>query len=272
MRAVVLSLCVIGAGVPAAYAQTYDLQADWSEKSNPNGVWTYRHGGKPLPHVDAWQRNLGGWGVHQPGWARSEDDNTRLPFWFRSNGSESFAHDYVAGDIVVHTWDGANGVGSGQANAVWTAPAMGIATISGAVWMGRDIGRSNNWTIYRSGVPLTSGSISTGDPYDRAHPFDLADGSGGSGAITGIRVCGGDELRLEIVPTSGAGDFVGVRLSVDFAAVACPPDWNHDDCLSSQDFFDFLVAFFTGKADFNHNGVTNSQDFFDFLAAFFQGC
>jgi hypothetical protein len=40
----------------------------------------------------------------------------------------------------------------------------------------------------------------------------------------------------------------------------------------SQDFFDFLAAFFEGIADFNRDRVTNSQDFFDFLDAFFGGC
>ncbi|MGE3109167.1 MAG: GC-type dockerin domain-anchored protein [Phycisphaerales bacterium] len=53
---------------------------------------------------------------------------------------------------------------------------------------------------------------------------------------------------------------------------ACPGDWNMDGSVTSQDFFDFVAAFFSGNADFNHNGVTDSQDFFDFLAAFFGGC
>jgi len=34
---------------------TYDLNADWSDSSNPNGVWTYREGTNALPHVTAWQ-------------------------------------------------------------------------------------------------------------------------------------------------------------------------------------------------------------------------
>ncbi len=54
----------------------------------------------------------------------------------------------------------------------------------------------------------------------------------------------------------------------------CPADFNCDGALNSQDFFNFLNAFFANdpSADFNHDGAVNSQDFFDFLNAFFAGC
>jgi hypothetical protein len=57
-------------------------------------------------------------------------------------------------------------------------------------------------------------------------------------------------------------------------ASRCAADFNNDGVVNSQDFFDFLSAFFAGtpSADFNGDGTINSQDFFDFLTAFFAGC
>ncbi len=76
--------------------------------------------------------------------------------------------------------------------------------------------------------------------------------------VTATRVATGDTSEFSVCTPLVAG--------------TCAADWNDSGTVDSQDFFDFLAAFFTGIADFNTDGQTNSQDFFDFLASFFAGC
>ena len=52
----------------------------------------------------------------------------------------------------------------------------------------------------------------------------------------------------------------------------CAADLDCNGVVTSQDFFDFITAFFSDAADFNHDDATTSQDFFDFISAFFAGC
>jgi hypothetical protein len=63
-------------------------------------------------------------------------------------------------------------------------------------------------------------------------------------------------------------------LPIQIPGTTCAADWNADGDVNSQDFFDYLSAFFEShpSADFNADKVVNSQDFFDFLGAFFTGC
>jgi hypothetical membrane protein len=97
-------------------------------------------------------------------------------------------------------------------------------------------------------------------------------GAGGAGASVGIENADGTAgLNYDATLLSG-----GMSLAIQSVSPcpSCRADFNNDGSANSQDFFDFLTAFFKNapNADFNRDGAINSQDFFDFLTAFFQGC
>lgn len=203
-----------------------DLVSDWSDETNPNGVWSYNEGTNPLPAVEWWQRDLGrdlgGWDTAQPAWAEAEDASNRLPVWFRSNGSETFTVDWLAGDVVMHSTDRGNGVGNGVGNVTWTSPLDGEVDIAGSVWIGRDIERSNDWKLLLNGVELTDGSVAHGDEFSRQSPFSFEVGSGGSTVLRDVPVFTGDVLELRIERTSYLGDFVGVNMTI--SSIVPQPD------------------------------------------------
>ena len=116
-----------------------------------------------------------------------------------------------------------------------------------------------------------TGSVTTYDVNQQGDPIPLSrrvfiSGLGGAeGAV--IDPVTGDFL----FGTYGGGNRI-VRVDGFPPPLNCRCDWNHVNCVNSQDFFDFLTDFFASNADFNEDVVTNSQDFFDFLSCFFSGC
>ncbi len=81
-----------------------------------------------------------------------------------------------------------------------------------------------------------------------------------------------------LVGPTGMGNLIGLV----YITPTCPPppppecaaDFNDDGFANSQDFFEYLTAFFASdiSADFGGDGIVNSQDLFDYLVAFFEGC
>src|SRR5262245_30161373 len=120
-----LALSCVLAPVTVRALPVYNLTTDWSDVANSNGVWSYRQGTTLLPHVSAWQGLSGDFTTAQPAWARFETGTSNLPCFFSSSGTVAIAHDWLAGDVICHTTDTINGVGSGTANIVWSSPLTG---------------------------------------------------------------------------------------------------------------------------------------------------
>lgn len=207
---------------PCTSVQTlsYNLSADWSDATNPNGPWSYNQVASPLPHVNAWDSIAFDWTGPQPAWADSDNGPDRSPAWFKLSAGTVGTYDWQPGDIVTHTLDPFAGDGNGVSNVTWTAPTRGTVTLSGACWMVRDLPRSQDWLLYHNGALLSQGTVAQNDPYSRATPFYFSLGSGDAGVLQNRSVSAGDVIRLEIArnPSSGNGDLIGVNLSISMAA------------------------------------------------------
>lgn len=121
-------------------------------------------------------------------------------------------------------------------------------------------------------------TITSEDPFFNALPgagprtFHRLSDAGREDALSRLYL--GVHWRFDCEDGYDAGESLGDYVGRTFLRPLCPADFNLDRTLNSQDFFEYLAAFFADSrhAEFNHDGAINSQDLFDFLAAFFAGC
>jgi len=196
-----------------AQADTFDLAAQWSNTSNPNGTWTYREGNNALPLVPNYDfgGTIPGF-TPQPAWAPSDIGGHFLPVWLQSSqtGTPSgfYSGAVLPGDVIVHSTDVFNGSGEGIANVIWTSPEAGTIDISGDIWWVRNLGRANDFSVHVGGALVADGVISDGSIYTRSNALQFGAG--------GIPVLAGEVVELDVTqdPNSFAGEINGVNLQI----------------------------------------------------------
>lgn len=205
MRNVIFSGCTVVslAIAGAASGAVYDLAADFSFASNPNGQWSYNEGANPLPYQADW---LNG----QPAFAMNPWPIVPfIPVIFQAISDQE---DWLTGDVVFHSWDWSSGGTLGPANITWTAPGNGVIDISGNTWLARSLGRYNDVSLLLNGVPLDAITLFDGDAYDRANPYAF------QGALTNLAVTAGDVVMLRVDYNADGvfGEFAGLNLTINY--------------------------------------------------------
>jgi hypothetical protein len=226
---ILLGLLTLGFSPCADAGQVYDLASDWSDSTNPNGVWQYGTLSPslvftPFPiHVNNYI-NVGppAFTGDQPAWTDTVNtgNNGSPQGLAKSVGNSLF--DFPAGSVGGHT-----PASSDYLAVQWTAPAAGTIDLSGSVWMWRDLGRHEALSLFAndnaliSGVPIPIRS----DGVNSSNPFTLAQaivaGGGGAGSLLDIPVTSGETIILA-ARRIDTEDFVGMNFTINFTAASVP--------------------------------------------------
>lgn len=219
--AVPLTIALAGPG----HAAVYDLSADFSNISNPNGAWSFTLGGTALAHFaqpstpNAFNAAAGN------GYWGGGADFFVPPFVVKTTASGSAIGggygngDFLAGDVVVH------GPNDGSAVAInWTAAAAGSISFSSSIWYAHSIvQRSEDVAVFLNGTAL--GSVTVTNGITRVNALTSLAGSN-------IAVSAGDVLSFRFSKSAGQefGSLAGIGAVVDFtprvnAAVPEPATW-----------------------------------------------
>ena len=204
----------------AQAATVYDLSGDFSNASNPNGVWSFTQGSTPLAHYASSTANTinpalanGYWGtgsnlnVNTPEVAKVTVDGSTL------TGGYSDA-DFLTGDVILHSTN----PGTGEPLFInWTAPAAGTIDVSGLTWYAHSpVTRSNDVLVTLGTDTLISGVLSNSSNNGRSNALSYS--------FSGLAVSAGTVLSVRYTPTSGQtfGSISGLSETVTFTASPVP--------------------------------------------------
>jgi hypothetical protein len=223
---------LLGAFAPTVKGgQVYNLAQDWSDTSNPNGVWTYLAApGIPLTsHLSDWDPTRSAFTSPQPVWAYGTYPNFgQIPLFTKVVSTFlDTDNDAPIGSVLIHDNDPSNspnGLEYQPAGFAWTAPSAGTINISGSMWeVQRYLGRSEDWMLEVNGVTVSSGELTSSSSITSSTPLNLATGTGGIAALT-QNVTAGEVISLMFIRAPGEpyGTFMGVNLTIDLNAVPEP--------------------------------------------------
>ena len=195
---------------------TYDLNRDWSDTQNPNGVWSYNQGDVPISVFQQFWWGQSGWGYLWlgDGCIIKGDyfEGLTDPF----GGTIGPAFDWQPGDVMIHGLSIPYGGDSTFCNVRWTSPGDGMIDISGHAWDGQIFAdRDMAWVLNVNGQPIAQrGSVIGLHRTDAGAQFESNLLAGNS--LKNIRVKKGDVVEFRVMATTYYGHFLGISETVTF--------------------------------------------------------
>jgi len=190
----------------------YSLNADWSDVANPNGVWSYNHGDVPIKTYQTFWWGQAGWGYY------SNADGSIL----KGSPESGKDHDWLLGDVVMHSLSRNYGGATTFLNVKWTSPADGVVDIAGRAWEAEIYAdRDVRWTLSVAGQTVAArGSVQGLYRTDAGAQF-AANVTAGS-SLQNIPVNVGDVVQFSVMSEQGYGHFVGVEENITLTVVPEP--------------------------------------------------
>jgi len=215
---VLLALLAVCPSASAAII-VYDLDIDFSDTSNPNGVWAYYKGNTLLTHYTpvpvaplAPATANGFWGD-----SPTTFNGAIMKTTANGNAAPPFStSNFLIDEVLIRTTDPNTG---GAMNVTWTAPSAGSLTYNGGFWYaGTPLGPgSNDLTLSLNNGPAME-NLTAGLFNDRNNGVGMVNG------FTPVNVLAGDVLTLTVTPSIGQpfGSLAGVIFVIDFTPVPEP--------------------------------------------------
>jgi hypothetical protein len=200
-------------------ATVYDLSGDFSNASNPNGVWSFTQGSAPLAHYFPSTANSINPALTNGYWGTGSDLNNNTPEVAKvtANGSTTSVYtdaDFLTGDVILHSTN----PGAGAPVFInWTAPAAGTIDVSGLTWYAHSpVARSNEFLITLGASTLTTGVVSNNIHTGRSNALAFS--------FSDLAVLAGTVLSISYTPTAGQtfGSIAGLSEAVTFTASPVP--------------------------------------------------
>ena len=217
----VASLLLIGR---AAAAETnrngrliFDLKRDWSNTSNPNGVWSYNQNTTPVSQFQTFWWGQAGWGYIEIG-----EGSFFKAGPYPTGVTDPWGnvvpppHDWKVGDVVLAALSPPYGGDTTFVNVTWTSPGNGTIDISGRAWDAEIFAdRDMKWSLIVGGSTVAQRDSVRGIfRKDKAARFNA--NRIGKHPLTRIPVTQGEVVEFRLIATTYYGHFVGVDETVVF--------------------------------------------------------